>query len=335
MDASEQVQTAPKNKRAGLIVCGIVEILLGLLCLLAIPVMVLGYMMQGKAAAYGGMSLVTELVMFGGLAVFFGYMGVGTMLGRRWARAIMIVVSAYWLLVGALCTGLVTWVMLNVFSKPGAAGGPLPASVVSITIAVLIVILAIFLIILPLAFLIFYRSPHVKVTCERLDPKERWTDRVPSPVLALSLLLISHAAGMLMMLPGPFIALFGYIARGWMCSLTALLASALYGVLAIYTFKRKRWAWAASLAATMLWGLSSLVTSLRMTPEQIMGTLYSAGEGIPPESVKAMQAFGQHAWAGMGFAFMILWLGFLLYVRRYFSPTQGSAGDGEAVMPPG
>src|SRR5438034_406184 len=54
-------------------------------------------------------------------------------------------------------------------------------------------------VILPGAWVLFYRSRHVKATCESYDPMVRWTDHCPLPVLAVSLWLTFSALMMLVM----------------------------------------------------------------------------------------------------------------------------------------
>ena len=46
---------------------------------------------------------------------------------------------------------------------------------------------AVFMLLLPAAFLVFYQRASVRATCQRRDPQARWTDRCPLPVLAVSL----------------------------------------------------------------------------------------------------------------------------------------------------
>ena len=55
-------------------------------------------------------------------------------------------------------------------------------------------------VIIPGALVLFYRSPHVKATCEARDPVVRWTDACPLPVLAVSLMLGLGAAWMPVMI---------------------------------------------------------------------------------------------------------------------------------------
>ena len=47
---------------------------------------------------------------------------------------------------------------------------------------------ALFAIVLPLILLLFYRKSDVRETCRQRDPVERWTEQVPLPLLAASLL---------------------------------------------------------------------------------------------------------------------------------------------------
>ncbi len=337
-EESAPVQTAYKDRRAGLIFFGVLEVLLGIVCLLAVVLFAFVSRMQGHMAAQGGaarapFSMMAVLVIYGSLAVFFGWMGVGSMLGRRWARALMLVASVFWLVVGVLAVAFTACIMPGAMSAASGGGGKLPASAISTAIGITVLFMSVLFIILPGALVLFYRSPHVKGTCERLDAMERWTDRAPLPVLGLSLILASYAAGMLTMLGMSVLPVFGYLAKGPLALIVALLAAVLFRVLAVYTFRRRRWAWVASLALGLLWGLSGVVTSLRMTPAEMAGAFSS--EDIPPESARAFQsAMGQYTWTITAAASVLLLLGYLLYVRKYFWPPVPLEGETAPVGSP-
>ncbi len=56
------------------------------------------------------------------------------------------------------------------------------------------------MVILPLLFVLFYRSRHVKATCESYHPAPDWSEACPLPLLALSLMFFVGAVT-LMVLP--------------------------------------------------------------------------------------------------------------------------------------
>ena len=92
-----------QDRSAGLILVGILEIGLGLLCLLMLAFM--GFaavsvqsLPGGQAAAMNTRVMAANCAFYLAMAVFFFVMGVGTLRGRRWARTIMLVVSWTWLI---------------------------------------------------------------------------------------------------------------------------------------------------------------------------------------------------------------------------------------------
>src|SRR5947209_1860521 len=95
------------DRSGWLIVFGSVEIVIGALCVLMLPLMVLGMVLSAAAPSAQAQPLGARMMISVGLiyvvaAVFFIWLGIGTFTGRRWAWAIMLVVSWLWLLGGLL-----------------------------------------------------------------------------------------------------------------------------------------------------------------------------------------------------------------------------------------
>ncbi len=117
----------------------------------------------------------------------------------------------------------------------------------------------------------FYRSPHVKATFEAKDPSLPWTDRVPAPVLALTLLFGFGAVSGLLGVAYRAFPVFGRILTGIPATLLSSLAvGALCALLAWGTYHRRPAAW---------WGLGFLIWVKRFfTGSAIMYTRQRSSE---------------------------------------------------------
>ncbi len=338
MDGSEPVRPAYKNRKGGLVFFGIVETVLGLLCLSAIALLALAYLMEGQMASRGMAmqarpALIPQIGFYGCMAVFFFVMGAGSIMGRRWARAIILVTSIYWLVAGAMVTLLLAYTMPRMMgtmaaAQSGTSGG---ASTLPTILGTLIVVLfmGFFFVLVPAAFVLFYRSPHVKATCEHMDPKTRWTDRVPLAVLFLTLLLASGGVMMLFTLGYSGMPFFGHVFRGPLFIFMVLLAATVALVLAYFIFLRRRWAWTATLALTLLWAISGFITMVTMKPAEMM-SVYSS-QKVP--GMDQMMDAMKPALVILMVVGTLIWLGFLLYAVRYFKPVPKSR-DAEQDHPP-
>src|SRR4029079_15914317 len=82
-------------------------------------------------------------------------------------------------------------------------------------------------IVIPGIAVLFYRSPHVKHTCDVRDPVARWTDRCPLPVLALCLLQAFSVPVVLLTIPvyGAVFPLAGFVVQGWTARLLWLVVA--------------------------------------------------------------------------------------------------------------
>src|SRR4030095_9213279 len=91
-----------KNRKGGLIAFGVVEILLGCLQLLFVPLMLFGQIqvarMQGTDPNFR--QIIPGTLFYAMSATAFIWLGIGSILARRWARALWLVLAWMWLLFG-------------------------------------------------------------------------------------------------------------------------------------------------------------------------------------------------------------------------------------------
>src|SRR5438132_6421360 len=91
-----------KDRRRGLIGFGIVEIVIGCVVALFLPLSFFGQALSAKAtgAPPNYQVIVTTALLYGLLALLFIWLGVGSIQSRRWARALSLILSWTWLLTG-------------------------------------------------------------------------------------------------------------------------------------------------------------------------------------------------------------------------------------------
>ena len=326
----EQETTGPparpyRDRHAGLVCFGVLEILLGLMALLGLLSLAFAGAMSRVAAAptpgLTGRTLLPSACMYLLAAVFFFWMGIGSMLARRWARALMLIVSWFWLVAGVIGALAVVWMypalrehILRTTAGPGnAAGTPeMLAMVLGCTAAVL----GVLYVLLPLAFVLFYRSPHVKATCEARDPHTRWTDRCPLPVLGLSLLL-GGAAIMYLGVAAVYqvLTFLGFLLTGLPAVALGFALAVLLGVLARATYRLAPWAWWAAVA---FWGLGAVSIVVMAVHPFDWQELYRQ-MGFDSAQLEQLGIFWKNSqilWLScIGF---LPWALYLVWVRRFF-----------------
>jgi hypothetical protein len=194
-------------------------------------------------------NILPGIIMFGCMAVIFVWLGIGSIKARRWARAVLLVLAWSWLLIGTVSlTVLLTMVprmIANIEAAQPAGRTEVPPEAKMIAIVVSAVVLITMYIIVPGVWVLFYGRKDVKRTCELRDPKPRWTDRCPLPVMAVSLWLW---LGALMMLAMPFafhgiFPLFGTFLFGWPGTIVYVTLTVLwvYCAWALYRLDRRGW----------------------------------------------------------------------------------------------
>ena len=116
-----------RDRRVGLSVFGVLEILCGGLCALLVPLMVFGQVMSqrmtGAPPQWG--QLLAVFGMYGFLAVALVWLGIGSIRRRRWARALSLILGRSWLLVGSIAVVAMALVIPSTASQ-FPSGGPPP-----------------------------------------------------------------------------------------------------------------------------------------------------------------------------------------------------------------
>ena len=311
---------AAADRSTGLLVFGILSILQGLFAALMVPFTILTAVALKKLAATdpaapsGAMMLPSALV-YTGVAVAQIWLGVGAIRARRWARALLLVGSSIILVSGLLGLVFMAAFMPRFYAQmPGVA--ELPAAMVTVMQVVTFGTMLMFYVALPGAYVWFFASPQTRATCERRDPRERWTDRCPLPVLALSLM----AAGGAISLPALAayhwaLPCFGAIVSGGAGAAFALVLLLALAGIARGAYRLRPAAWWAALALLLGWAVSTGLTFMRRPLVD-----YYEAMGVPTEQL-AMLAQLPGGWmVGATALWVVAGLGYLLWVRRYFAP---------------
>jgi hypothetical protein len=321
---------AYQDRRTGLLVFGILSILLGAFFALSVPMSVFGMIVgsrqlaQPVSWAQGLPSMVQMMV----LATALISLGIGSIKARRWARALMLCGGWIGLVAGVISCAMLPWMLgsMRVAMEQQPGMEQLPPAFLQIMMIVIGVMVGVFYVAIPLAVVLFYRSPHVKLTCEARDPVERWTDRCPLPVLAAVLVLGYTAFAILTVLPqfrGAFL-FFGTILTG---APALALWAVLLGVMvwaAIGFHRLDLRAWWGYVVLMIFFGINLLVSFSRVS---LLDFYRAAGmsDGQLALVEKMPFAQGGAVWAMM-LPSGVLLLGYLVYLHRYFVRRPPAAG---------
>jgi hypothetical protein len=302
-----------KNRRPGLIGCGIVHLLFGLLAVGMCLLMAFAFLAASKTGAPSPLTpamTVSMSLMYVAIGALFVTLGIGSMMARRWAPPLITILSLFWLVIG-----LVAGVAM-VFALPSAFEA-IPAAQRGFVTGCMTVVGAIFGIAVPALFFFFYRSKHVKATVEHLDPVPRWTDRHPLSLLGFALLMFTSAASMLF--TGLSYRAFPYgsiILRGWQLLAVQGIVAALLAWIGIGILRRQRAAWWTALGFLIFGIVYGIVFMPRMNYEAWYEAMNMPVDRKQLELLQAMYSSPLfYVWLGV---IWIAYLGFLLYIRRYF-----------------
>jgi hypothetical protein len=313
-----------KDRSTGLMVFGILTLLLGGLCGLFILVMLLGQVVAARTNPDSAnlAAALPAVVIYGVLAVTLVWLGIGSIMARRWARALLLIFSWSWLVMGIIMLVVMGFVMPKVLANlpsAGTANQPaMPPGAIGAVMFFMFIFFGVFFVLAPAIWVFFYNSRHVKATCEARDSTTRWTDACPLPVLGLCLWLL-FAVPMLLLMPlvghgvMPF---FGIFLTGLPGGLLCLLVAAIWTYAAWLIYHLRPQGWWLILVALIVFMVSSLLTFARHDVLEMYQLM-----GYPQTQIDQMQKTGLLTGNRMGWLMALSalpFLGYLFFVKKYF-----------------
>jgi hypothetical protein len=320
-DHEETTRTSDfKDRKAGLVVFGILEVILGAFFALMVPLMIFGMIASATLNKSPAGPMSAGMIIGGALfyvlvAVWFIWMGIGSIKARRWARALLLVSSWVWLIGGINGLIFVLLLMPDMYGQMGKSG-QMPQEIVVLQKYMMTGFLVVFYVIIPGALVLFYGGKNVKSTCEFRDPHVRWTDKCPLPVLAVSLIFGFWAVSMAFMgFYGWAVPFFGFVLSGTTGALVALVVMLLSAYVAWGTYKLSIKAWWCSILLAIAWALSAAITFSHVGMWEFYEKM-----NFPERQMDIMRhAMPQGSTMALFVGFWVIgFLGFLLYTKRYF-----------------
>jgi hypothetical protein len=313
-----------KDRSTGLTVFGVFTIVLGCIAGLLVLLMLVATVVAANipnAPPSSQSGIVFPIFMYGGLAVALVWLGIGSIKARRWARALLLIFSWAWLVMGVFMVIFMGLFLPKVWANlPPVNGHPAmpPGAIVTATF-IMLLFSSVFFVALPLVWIFFYGNHHVKATVEMRDPVQCWTDACPLPVLALSLWLLISAPMMLFLplLYHGVIPFFGALLSGLPGSFLYLAIAAVWAYCAWRLYKMDVRGWWLVLIAMTLYTVSSVMTFARHDMLEMYHLM-----GYPQAQIDQMQKMGVFAGNSMVWMMLIFFvpfLGYVVYVKKYLS----------------
>jgi hypothetical protein len=251
----EAMQGLPfKDRKARLVVLGVFQIIVGTLFAVAALLMIGMAMEQRVFPGYGIVRRVSVDRVIPGIAlsslwaVWFIWMGIGSVRARRWARALILVSSWLCLAYGILASVILLESIPHTFTRMVERGETSPSKIPAMW-AEAIAFLATVSVVIPGLFILLYRGRDVQATCQSRDPQTRWTDKCPLPVLAIS--LVAAAEGLALFGTGISVWTYSHLralSHGPLVAIADLLLASVsfYAAWGLYQQSIKAW-WASLL----------------------------------------------------------------------------------------
>jgi hypothetical protein len=295
-------------------------VLCGMMALIMSALVFSGRMPQGpQGPPLSPRMMIPSLSLYVVIAVACIWLGIGMIRARRSAWTLTLVISWMGLIVGLFAAVMMQFVMGGKSWDALAAENHMPPDMARIMWMTTTLTTIGLYVILPGIFVVLCQPKSVRDTVYRCDPTPRWTDSCPMPVLAVCLLLAFSVVWMPSMAAYNWMMpLFGYVLSGPAGAIAIGVLAILLALLAWGNYRLKLLAWWGTLVFSIVSGVSSAMMFWR-------GDILAMYEkmGLPAEQIEmirktclleTMTRLGP--WMNLGFA--AAWLGYLIYIRRYF-----------------
>lgn len=313
-----------KDRSTALVVFGVLTTGLGCLFGLMTAFILLSQLFLAPQTGMPLGTLIPAMSIYVMIAAALIWLGIGSMMATRWARALLLIGSWSWLIFGSLgiaSAAVMLPVMINNMSKlaPNNPDAPaLPAAAMVIGLVVGLGIDAVFLVVIPAVWTYFYGRHDVKATCEARHPQPGWTDACPLPVLAVVCWLAFSVPMMLVMTLSFHGALpfFGLFLTGVPGSLAYLILGALYGLVAWLLYRLDVRGWWLLIGLIGFFMVSGIVTFMQRDVLDMYRTM-----NFPPETMAQMERMSilknKGLLIGLSCVFCVPMVGYLIFIRRY------------------
>jgi hypothetical protein len=250
------------------------------------------------------------------------WLGIGAVTMRRWVRPMVLTIGTIATVGGLL--GIFSYVLMfptirtAMAAPPAVPGGApaMPPGIYTIIMIITAVIMGVLFVIIPGAFVWFYRKPEVKEALEFYDPKARWTDTCPIPVLGLAVGLILYAVSASLTSIQGIAPVFGTVLHGPAAVAVMLVMACVAFVLARLVYRIRMIGWWGTVGFMILVAVAYAMTAMRSDQAE----LYRAA-GYPEEQLRAIQSIWQIGIAlrlAVGLPWLMMIFGYLLWVYKYF-----------------
>jgi len=318
-----------KDRRTGLKVFGVLEILCGAFAALMVPLVIIGQIMASRMTedAMPLRQMANGVFFYVVIAVTFVWVGIGSIQARRWARALSLIIAWSWLVIGVVTLGFMIAFLPSILKASQQQGTAMPEEVQMAVKLVVLVVLGVIFVLVPGIFASFYQSRHVKATCEANDPVARWTDSCPLPLLALCLWLGFGAITALLMpvSTNGVLPVFGQFISGPVGWVVCVMLAGMLGYSAWAMYRIQKTGWWIAFAIMCLGSVSGFVTLSRIDILE-MYRLMGYGER-QIEMMKSYSFMQGHGMANLSLVSAVVMLAYVLFVRRYFRQQGGTVAE--------
>lgn len=304
---------AHRDRRTRLLVLGVLLVVLGCGAILLGGLTLVSFAVTSRLATTPQLrpaQMVPSLLAYPAGGAILITLGIGSIRCRRWARPLVLILGWSWLLMGSAALVMLFGLAPEILrSMPSA-----DPQVTHVIVGCMGAVNGLLGILVPLLLVTLYRGPDVRATCETLDPKPRWTDRVPTPLLGLCVWMGSAAFGMLVSSGYAVFPAGPVLLTGASAVAVDLALAALWAYFAIGLARRSRTAWWAAVATSLVtaaWAVFAFPRTDFAAMERAMGFVQRPGM---PDLV----AMYSSPWF-LGFIALV-WVAmfaYLLFVRRY------------------
>lgn len=268
-------------------------------------------------------NLVIAGLMYVGVTVLAGWLGVGAFFKRRYVRPLVLILATHGILFGVLSIAMFALFMPMLVQELQRSMPPNSAAFAIIGLAISVVFMLVLFVGIPLTLLLLMKPDAVRQTAEHFDRRRRWTDDVPIKVLGLVLTLVVLAAFELMAVKQRGLPILYTTLTGPAFVIITLAHAVAIAWSAVLVYRRRMLGWHLAFYGLTIPTLLFCISSVTLPSEQYLALVDNQRDLV--DLIREYETLFRAAWTAWGVIFLVATVVYLLRMRPLIEPPVATA----------
>ena len=270
-------------------------------------------------------NLVIGGLMYLGLAVAAGWLGIAALLKRRYVRPLVLILATHGIIFGVLSIVMFAVFMPMLIQQFQRGMPPGSAGFAIFGLSISLVFMSGLFVGIPVTLLWLMKPDAVRETAEHFDLRRRWTDGVPIKLLGLVLTLAVLALFELMAIKQQGLPVLYTTLTGPAFVIITLVHATVIGASAVLVYRRRMLGWQLAFYGLTIPTLLFCISSVTLPSEQYLALVDNQRELV--DLIREYETVFRVSWTAWGVIFLIATIVYLLRMRPLIEPPMANVAS--------